>query len=425
MVVDVSVPTTENVVVQPKEVVLYRAHLGGQWECHQNSARFRLLACGRHWGKTIWGANEFLLMMQDAGENSHGFCVAPTYWHTQKQEEAILMYCPRELITEINRAERHVTLVGNRQFWFKSADNPDSLVSQGLDVLWVDEGALIEERAWNISLRPALMDKKGRGIFTGTPRGKNWYFRLFMLGQDPLNTEYKSWSFSSFTNPHLDRKELKQIEKDMTAKAYQQEVLGLFLEDVGAVFRDIDSHVQGTLETPKPDGQYVLGCDVAKHKDYTVLVALDVNGHVCGFERFDELSWPLQRKRIAEFARNWRGRLLIDSSGVGEPVYDELRQENVNVEGYKFTSGSKSDLIDNLSIMLDQGKLTYPKNLGVHGEVLIAELKAYGYTTTPGGTVQYSAPEGLHDDCVISLALAAWLARTMGPMEVGSVNVAW
>jgi hypothetical protein len=62
---------------------------------------------------------------------------------------------------------------------FKSADNPDSLKSQGVKVLlWVDEGALIREEAWTLALRPSLMDEKGIAFFTGTPRGHNWYFQL-------------------------------------------------------------------------------------------------------------------------------------------------------------------------------------------------------------------------------------------------------
>ena len=96
-----------------------------------------------------------------------GFCVAPTFWHTQKQWKEFLRYCPHEIITDINRGEHKISLIGRREIWFRSCDNPDSLRSEGIDVLWMDEGGQIKEDAWTLALRPALMDKKGIAFFTG------------------------------------------------------------------------------------------------------------------------------------------------------------------------------------------------------------------------------------------------------------------
>ena len=138
------------------------------------------------WGKTVAGANEFIRQIWRQGEGKEkmgivGFAVAPTYWHTQRQWSEFFNFCPPELIEEIHRTDRHVTLKGKRHVWFKSADNPDSLRSQGVKVLWVDEGAQISEEAWTMALRPSLMDEKGIAVFTGTPRGHNWYFRLWNM----------------------------------------------------------------------------------------------------------------------------------------------------------------------------------------------------------------------------------------------------
>ena len=80
-------------------------------------ARFRVLNCGRRWGKTVAGANEFIRQMWQQGEGKEkigivGFAVAPTYWHTQRQWSEFFNYCPAELIEEIHRADRHVILIG-------------------------------------------------------------------------------------------------------------------------------------------------------------------------------------------------------------------------------------------------------------------------------------------------------------------------
>jgi hypothetical protein len=399
-------------------VIKYKPH-PGQVEFHFHPARFRVLNCGRRWGKTVAGANEFIRQIWQQGEGREkigivGFAVAPTYWHTQRQWTEFFNFCPHELIEEVRRAEHRVILKGKRDVWFKSADNPDSLRSQGVKVLWVDEGAQIAEEAWNLALRPALMDEKGIAFFTGTPRGHNWYFQLYTRGQDPSQIDYKSWSFPSCTNPYLDPAEIASFARDMPELAYRQEVMAEFLEDVGSVFRGVDRIVKGTFQPPEPHKEYVMGGDLAKLKDFTVLIVLNMDGHLCAFDRFTQIDWVFQRKRIVQLAQQYNARLLIDSSGVGDPVCDELHRENVRVEGYKFTSGTKKDLIENLSMMIESQKLTIPPI-----PELINELKLCGYKTTPSGNVQYGAPEGYHDDCVTALALAAWQLKRSPPPGIG------
>jgi hypothetical protein len=383
-----------------------------------------VLNCGRRWGKTIAGANEFIKQMWQQGEGREkegivGFAVAPTYWHTQRQWSEFFNFCPPELIEKIQRAERHVILKGNRNVWFKSADNPDSLRSQGVKVLWVDEGAQIAEEAWTLALRPSLMDEKGIAFFTGTPRGHNWYFRLWTRGQDPSQTDYKSWSFPSASNPYLDPAEIASFARDMPELAYRQEVLGQFLEDVGSVFRGVDRIIKGSFQPFEQHKQYVTGVDLAKLEDFTVLCVLDMDGHLCAFDRFSELDWVFQRKRIVQLAQRYNARLLIDSTGIGDPVCDELYRENVRIDRYKFTNSTKKDLVETLSIMIENGQLSIPQV-----PELINELKLYGYKTTSSGNVQYGAPEGYHDDCVVALALAAWqLKHTPPPFEGVGVAV--
>lgn len=306
----------------------------------------------------------------------------------------------------INRADHHVLLENERHVWFKSADNPDSLRSEGLDWLWVDEGAQIKEDAWDLALRPALIDRKGIAWFTGTPKGHNWYWKLFMRGQDKLQTDYISWNFPSHSNPYLDPKEMEDFARDMPKRAYQQEILGMFLEDVGSVFRGVKTCIKGNLEPYTEAKRYVMGGDLAKYQDFTVLSVLDENGHLCAHDRFGELDWVFQRRRIVNLAQKYHCRLLIDSTGLGDPIYDELKRETIRVEGYKFTSASKKDLIENLSIMIENKQVSYPEI-----PELINELELFGFTRTKGGTIQYAAPEGYYDDCVISLALAAWQLR--------------
>jgi hypothetical protein len=364
-----------------------------------------MLTCGRRWGKTFSGANEAIKQATSI-KHSVGFVVAPTYWHTTKCWREFLKFCPYQLVSDVNRSERRINLINGALIWFKSADDPDSLRSEGLDWLWVDEAAEVKQEAWELALRPALMDKKGMAWFTTTPKGHNWYHMLWTRGQDAEQNDYDSWLFPSVSNPHLDPNEIKAFARDMPELAYKQEILGEFIEDIGAVFRQVRAHIHKQPQGPQQGHRYVIGADLAKYEDYTVLIALDEHdGSLRGFDRFQQLDWVFQQQRIVSFVKQFNnGRLLLDSTGVGDSVYDQLSRAQIHVDGYKFTRASKANLIENLSMMLDRSAITYPDI-----PVLINELQLFGYETMPSGMVRYRAPSGYHDDCVISLALAAWM----------------
>jgi len=371
---------------------------------HSSNARYRILSCGRRWGKTVAGANEYIRMRTTSPPDTVGYCVAPTYNHSLKQWKEIKRYCPPELVVKENISNHTITLLGNRDIYFKSADSPDSMRGDAVYDAWWDEPAQIKEDRWTLEFRPSIMDTKGKVIFTGTPAGKNWYFQLWTRGQDKTQTDYESWAFSTYTNPYVDPKEIDEFKRDMPELAYRQEILAEFLDDVGSVFRNIRGCVHGDLEEPKPNKRYVIGCDLAKLVDFNVFIVMDHNGHVCYFDRTSTLEYPFQEKRLLELSKRYNNaRVLIDSTGVGEPVYDSLRRSGLNVEGYKFTNASKKDLIENLSIAIEHQTITYPDI-----PVLLSELGLFGYKISPAGVTSYNAPEGYHDDTVIALALAAW-----------------
>jgi hypothetical protein len=351
-------------------------------------------------------------------EHSIGYCVAPTFAHTRKQWREIKCYCPPELIESESRATHTLTLFGDREIQFKSADNADTMRGDAVCVVWMDEGGQIAEDRWTMELRPSLMDTHGKAIFTGTPKGKNWYFQLWTRGQDKQQSDYESWAFSSYTNPYLDPKEIDEFKRDMPELAYRQEILAEFLDDVGSVFRNIKGCVGGSLEEPIAGKRYVAGCDLAKHEDFTVICVLDEKGHLCFFDRFSQLDWVFQSKRIVDICKRFNSaRLLLDSTGVGDPIYDNLRRSGITVEGYKFTNASKKDLVENLSICIENKAITYPDI-----PVLISELGLFGYKISPAGVTTYSAPDGYHDDTVIALALAAWQIRKGDP-EVARLKI--
>lgn len=381
----------------------YRPHRF-QWAFHASRARFRLFIAGRRGGKTKAAANEAVKLAATI-PGGHGWIVAPSYPISRVAWREFLRVLPPELIKNINKAERVVELINGHVVECRSAHRPDDLVGVGLDWLWIDEAARVKRAAWEENLRPTLSDKKGRAFFTTTPKGKGWVYELYCHGQDRLMPEYENFHFTTYENPHIDHDEIELAKKTLPEMVFRQEYLAEFLEDVNQVFRYVRRQATGAFAPPVPGCAYVLGVDIAKHVDFTVLTVMRQDtGEVVAWERFNNLDWAVQKQRIVALAKKYRARVLIDSTGVGEPIFEDLRRQGLKILGYHLTNASKQQLIEALAMKIEQGQIVYPPI-----PELINELEAYEYEITRAGNVRYSAPEGQHDDCVISLALAAWM----------------
>jgi hypothetical protein len=297
----------------------------------------------------------------------------------------------------------------------KGSDKEDSLVGVGLRSLRVDEAALVKRNVWENILRPMLSDYEAPAAFYSTPRGRNWLYDLYMKGvNQELN--WASWRQPTAINKYISPQEIENAKKDMSERLFRQEYMAEFLDDDTGVFRRVRQCIVGDLLAPIVGRFYAMGVDLGKSEDFTVLVVLDsVTREVVAFERFRDISWVEQKIKIQRLAHKYNNALVIvDSTGVGDPVTEDLQQANVSLyydgdkPGYKFTNESKNRLINQLVMAIEQRLVTFPREL----ETLIQELMEFEYEITTGGRTVYNAPEGKHDDCVIALALANWAIRT-------------
>ena len=133
-------------------------------------------------------------------------------------------------------------------------------------------------------------------------------------------------------------------------------------------------------------------------------------------ENENKTSWNYQKEKIAAVSKKYNNALVVvDSSGVGDPITEDLLRAGVNVyfhekqdtgkvtPGMKFSAINKENLIEKLKVAIEMKMISIPNE-----RVLIDELIAYEAIAMPSGQYRFSAPEGKHDDCVISLALALW-----------------
>jgi len=289
---------------------------------------------------------------------------------------------------------------------FKSAERDDEgLRGAGLDCCVVDEASRVSRKAWEQGIRPALADKQGRAVFISTPKGKNWFYDLYRMGQEE-NAQIKSWQYPTHTNPYFPPEEWEVILKTTPELILKQEYLADFLDDEASVFKNIHSCIRGTLCEPKVNEEYTIGVDLGRAEDFTVAVVLrNSDCQLVQIYRQNKVDWSLQKQQILALTKKYYNSLVyVDSTGIGDPIEEDLRKSGVKTRNYHFTNQSKYELVEQLMVGIEQGLIGIPDC--VETKFLIEELKAFTYDTLPTGRLRYSAPEGLHDDGVMALGLA-------------------
>ncbi len=333
---------------------------------------------------------------------------------TAEQTNAFWDKCKRYLREPIeagyiykNESERILELSTGGRIHTNTACTADTVRGAYADPLILDEYSIMDPSTWTEVGAPMLLDNNGDAIFVFTPKRRNHAFQMFVKASDDATSRWDAWHFTSHDNPHLSKAALAEITQDMTESAYKQEILAEFLDSEGQVFRNVASCCKGALAKPEPaGGEYIIGVDLARLQDFTVLTVMGRLGrNVVAWDRFNQLDWQVQVARITHLAHEYYDAMIwVDSTGVGDPIYEQLRKAGLRVTPFSFTHTSKEALVNALQIAIEQNAITWPAEL----QTLTNEMLAFEYVQTPAGNVRYGAPEGMHDDAVISLALGNW-----------------
>lgn len=388
-----------------------------QKQFHKSKAKWRLLIMGRQAGKTFSACQEAFKMAMSI-PNGRGWILAPDdktcdiAWGAFLK---ILEKLPTKVVKDHNKSKNIITLCNGHTILKKSAHNPDSLVGDTLDWIWIDEAAIISQAAWELTI-PTLFVKDARVIITTTPRGKNWVYDIYKQCLDPNEKDYKFFHCSSYDNPYIKNETIdKTYKANLPEQKFREEILAEFLDGHSAVFNDVRKIAIGTYEPYNPSNKYVMGVDLAKNHDFTVITVINaITGNVAYWKRFTGMAWDKQIQFVVKIAQRYDADVLMDSTGVGEPIYDAVKKLHRKTEGLKFSNSSKQKLIENLILNIEKSEITIP-NMKKHKDAaqIVYELEAYESEVTSSGNIKYNAPqrEGFYDDCVISLALAVWKLR--------------
>lgn len=379
----------------------------GQAQFLDSAARFRILACGRRWGKTEACAIEARDALFEGGPKYLTWWVSPTYQQSEIGFRKFRKQFPEELVADVNRTKRRITTVFDNAIAFKSADQPDNLRGEGVDLLIIDEAAEVSQYAWENALRPTLTDSStSRMVAISTPQGRNWFHRLYERGQSGDWPDYQSWNFPSTENPFISHDDVEDARRTLPDRVFRQEYGAEFVDESGGVFTDLDDRLftaDTSLPIPPSDAEppFTTGVDFARHQDWRVTVTLDATGQLVHFDRNQHEAWPQIQADIETVAARYEGIVNVDASRDNKIVSD-LADAGVTVDPVTFSPKRKRELIENLVVRIENGELSAPEV-----PQLRHELQLFEYDVTPQGNVRYQAPEGFHDDAVDALALAA------------------
>jgi len=307
---------------------------------------------------------------------------------------------PKEVVVKRNDTEMQVVLRNGSVFQIVGSDKMDNIIGTNPVGIAFSEYSVQHPQAWDF-YRPILAENGGWAVFDFTPRGMNHGHRIWMQAKgDPEN--WFSQVLTVDDTQAITKEALERERKEMPQAMFEQEYYCKFLEGAGSFFRRV-------LENVSEDGKdhslhrFQLGVDLAKYQDWTVITPFCLTCfRVLPQERFNQVDWNLQKSRIEAAALRYNSaRVVVDSTGVGDPIAEDLMRTNLSVEPFKFTETTRRQVLDNAAVMLEQDRIRLPNDEG-----LIAELQSFMFTLTETGKVRVGCAEGLTDDRVMSLALA-------------------
>lgn len=251
-----------------------------QLKVHNSTARFRVVVAGRRSGKTKLATEEALDLLCDPNRpNSRIWVVSKTYSLADKifyevfeqatigkkkegQERKPALLHPSQIKRKVNsQQEGMIRTAWGSEVIRKTADNPDSLIGDELDLLIFDECAKCKEKIWDKYLRPTLADREGRAIFPTTPEGQNWVHALFLKGQSKDYPDYESFHFTSHANPNLSKEEIEKAKRELSPESFAQEWLADFFSFKGKTYKEFTKNTHVIQTVPKKFKTVVAGVD--------------------------------------------------------------------------------------------------------------------------------------------------------------------
>jgi hypothetical protein len=352
---------------------------------------------GRRWGKTTMAG---ILALEAANAGAAVAWVAPTYSNSRplwRFVEAAAVQSPR---VKVRRSEREVVMPSLGSIRVYTADNSVGMRGEAFDIAILDEAPQYAPDVWSDVIMPTLADRDGRAFLIGTPKGRNWFYLEWLrAGQDGA-----AFRAPSSDNPlPAIRRAAELVRTRVSDRTYRQEWLAEFISD-GSFFVNVEACATAQPAEPQDGHAYVIGADWARSSggDATVFAVMDAGERrMVAMQRMTGAAFDVQLARLRSLHQAYnRAHIIAEYNAMGGPLVERLQAEGLPVTSFVTTAASKHSIMTALELAFDGKAITV-----LADPVLIGELSAYEKHDR-AGLPGYSAPEGMHDDTVIALALA-------------------
>jgi hypothetical protein len=368
----------------------------GQKIISDHQARFKVVMCGRRFGKTQLGIREACdaaISGEPVGWFAASYKIALEAWR-----ELVRRLAP--ITSRMSEQDKRLELATGGVIEVWTLDTPDPARGRKYKLVIIDESGIVRDLldVWQAAIRPTLVDLKGKALFLGTPKGRRHGFvALFNKGlsDDP---DWQSFRASTLENPFIPAEEVEAARKELPPEIFAQEFEGIPTDD-GANPFGLEA-LRGALGAWSTEPVVVYGVDLARSIDFTVVCGLDAYRRVVTLDRW-QAPWAVTKDKIRRMVG--QTPLVADATGVGDAIVADLEDAGVSVTRHVFTQASKLRLMQRLVAAFQGKELTIPDDPAV--KWLQNELEAFEFEYTATG-VRYEAPSGEHDDGVMALALA-------------------
>lgn len=390
-------------------------------------ARFTVTIAATKVGKT---ASHIVWLFEQAlgcKANQSVWWVAPTFGQAKIAYNRMKVQISDRNFFTANETNLVITLITGAKIEFKTGEKPDNLYGDDVYAFVFDEFTRAREQAWH-ALRSTITSTGGKGKFIGNATSnKKWGHKLAMRAKGGQEQDYAYFKITAY-----DAAAAGMLTKDGKP----------FIEEIEAAKRDLPEYAfnalylaEGGEDGANPFGlKYIAACchptlskeesvcygiDLARKVDYVSIIGLDRLGYMSHYHNFTKAGWQQTIDTIKYLPNK---PMAMDSTGVGDVVVSQVEQVQKQIEPYVFTQRSKQMLMEGLAVAIQSRKIFIADDGDVVNGTgkLRHQLEQFEIEYTRTG-IKYSAPEGEHDDDVVSLALACH--KWQSASKQGEINV--
>lgn len=334
--------------------------------------------------------------------NQSVWWVAPTFMQAKVAFDRMKVQISDRNFYKPNETNLIITLVTGAKIYFKTGEKPDNLYGDDVYALVVDEASRCRESAWH-ALRSTITSTGGKVKFIGNVRGrKNWYYKMCAKARNEDDPNYKYFKITAYDaasagmmtkdgRPFIE--EIEDAKRDLPESVFNELYLAEASEDGSNPFGL--QYIKQCTYPLSSQPAICYGIDLAKKQDWFVTIGLDRFGATSHFVRFQK-DWKQTTEEILSLPSK---PIALDSTGVGDPIGEDVCRKKDDVELFVFTERSRQQLMEGLALAIQKRMISFPEGR------ITDELEQFEFVYTRTG-VKYAAPDGEHDDCVMALALA-------------------